>query len=152
MPPALGLSKEQMRERINARARKYRLLYPERHRAHDHKRYWADRERRLAGHKSWREKNKQKAYEISRKVLARVEAIKCANPCPDCGRMFPPECMDFDHRPNEVKVASVSKMVVCRWAWARIEAEIAKCDVICACCHRIRTKSRHRSIRIGRVA
>ena len=27
---------------------------------------------------------------------ARLEECK-KNPCTDCGRSFPPECMDFDH-------------------------------------------------------
>ena len=61
-------------------------------------------------------------------------------PCTDCGRCFDPCCMDFDHRPDEIKISSVSKLL------GKNEeillAEIAKCDLVCACCHRIRTKKR----------
>jgi hypothetical protein len=32
---------------------------------------------------------------------------------------------------------------------ARVRAEIAKCEVVCACCHRIRTLSRRGSWRVG---
>lgn len=63
-----------------------------------------------------------------------------AKPCADCGRIFPTVCMDFDHRPNSGKKFNLSG--------ARdrnlesIKAEIAKCDVVCACCHRIRSAAR----------
>lgn len=60
-------------------------------------------------------------------------------PCADCGGRFHPVCMDFDHRPGTVKVYSVSAMVVAGYRWELVEAEIAKCDVVCANCHRIRT-------------
>jgi hypothetical protein len=61
-------------------------------------------------------------------------------PCMDCGRSFPPECMDYDHRPGVSKVANVSLLL--RGSLERFRAEIAKCDLVCANCHRIRTKKR----------
>jgi hypothetical protein len=60
-------------------------------------------------------------------------------PCMDCGGIFPPECMDFDHRDPSDKVQGVSRLVFRRYSRDRILAEIAKCDLICANCHRIRT-------------
>lgn len=65
-----------------------------------------------------------------------------AKPCQDCGNCFPPECMDFDHRPGEVKSFGVG--VIRSYSWKRIEQEIAKCDLVCANCHRVRTASRMR--------
>lgn len=115
---------------------------PELYRERDRARYWKDRDKRLAAHKEWRELNKEKAYKISRKALARLEVIKTKNPCMDCGNRFPPECIDFDHRNPNDKVAGVGHMIASRWSWAKIEAEIAKCDIVCANCHRIRTKKR----------
>ena len=56
----------------------------------------------------------------------------------DCGNTFPPVCMDFDHRPNTDKKFNIGE----RYANAPISvlrAEIAKCDVVCSNCHRIRT-------------
>lgn len=61
-------------------------------------------------------------------------------PCADCGGTFDPVCMDFDHRPGEVKSRSVARMV--GYPHDEIRREIAKCDVVCANCHRLRTKSR----------
>ncbi len=59
-------------------------------------------------------------------------------PCADCGGVFPPEAMDFDHRPGEVKVANVNKITNLR----QLADEIKKCDVVCANCHRVRTRRR----------
>lgn len=57
-------------------------------------------------------------------------------PCQDCVQRFPPEAMDFDHVRGE-KVETITDM----WSWsrARVLSEIAKCEVVCANCHRIRT-------------
>jgi hypothetical protein len=61
-------------------------------------------------------------------------------PCADCGQSFPYYVMDFDHRPDEKKEFL---MVNYRGVGqARLEQEMAKCDVVCSNCHRIRTYSR----------
>ncbi len=64
-----------------------------------------------------------------------------AAPCMDCGRTFDPVCMDFDHRPDEIKEHAIGsrKYTISK---TQIRAEIAKCDVVCANCHRLRTKAR----------
>jgi hypothetical protein len=59
-------------------------------------------------------------------------------PCADCGRRFPPCAMDFDHRDPAMKRYGVTRMVGQAGA-ARILAEAAKCDIVCATCHRSRT-------------
>ncbi len=63
-----------------------------------------------------------------------------SGPCHDCGNSFPPECMDFDHRDDEHKFRGISDML--SYSLERLMAEVAKCDLVCANCHRIRTKSR----------
>ena len=68
-----------------------------------------------------------------------------SQPCMDCGGTFPPECMDFDHRPGEVKSFHVSDKGRA-FSPARVLAEIAKCDLVCANCHRIRTEKRRRGV------
>ncbi len=64
-----------------------------------------------------------------------------SGPCIDCGKLFAPECMDFDHLDgykreciefNELRGAAKSKIL----------AEIAKCELVCSNCHRIRTHLR----------
>lgn len=57
--------------------------------------------------------------------------------CTDCGESDP-IVLEFDHVRGE-KYLCVSKMVADGYALARIEDEIAKCDIVCANCHRRRT-------------
>jgi hypothetical protein len=67
-------------------------------------------------------------------------------PCMDCGNRFPPVCMDFDHITDN-KITDVSSMVRRnRYTWEKIQAEIDKCELVCANCHRIRTECRRRGV------
>lgn len=63
-------------------------------------------------------------------------------PCADCGQRWPPVAMDFDHVRGE-KIDNVSNMVSQLRPPEMIKSEMAKCDVVCACCHRIRTFKRN---------
>lgn len=62
-----------------------------------------------------------------------------SEPCTDCGRVRPPVAMDFDHVRGE-KVKGVSQM----WSRGRdkVLIELAKCELVCCICHRIRTQNR----------
>jgi hypothetical protein len=62
-------------------------------------------------------------------------------PCCDCGQTFPQCCMDFDHRDPRTKLARVPALIA-NSGWARILAEVDKCDIVCANCHRLRTHVR----------
>jgi hypothetical protein len=62
-------------------------------------------------------------------------------PCVDCDGRFAPCVMDFDHRDERTKNYTVSRMIG-RAGTAKILAEIAKCDIVCANCHRDRTYRR----------
>lgn len=58
--------------------------------------------------------------------------------CMDCGiRDF--AVLEFDHRDPHDKRADVSTLVRQYHCWPTIAREIAKCDVVCASCHRRRT-------------
>lgn len=84
---------------------------------------------------------RNKARKWERKRADAIRAAK-AKPCADCGGTYPPECMDFDHMPGEEKLFHVSHGH--KMSAAKVDAEIAKCEVVCANCHRIRTASRRR--------
>lgn len=59
----------------------------------------------------------------------------------DCGESYPYYVMDFDHREGEHKVQIVS-ILANRGTLKQVREEIAKCDVVCSNCHRIRTFKR----------
>ena len=65
-------------------------------------------------------------------------------PCADCGGRFAGHQMDFDHRdPTQKKFRLTSSSVALK-SKAALLHEAAKCDVVCANCHRLRTRRRHR--------
>jgi hypothetical protein len=83
----------------------------------------------------------------ARKVRVRIEyrewlgAYLLEHPCVDCGE-DDIRVLDFDHPPGVDKVADVSLMLMRLVPWPRVLAEIEKCDVRCANCHRRRTAER----------
>lgn len=121
----------------------------------------ANPEKASARSKRWREKNRDKVNALKRawsKTTKAKESFKKSakrqaelkrpffnelknKPCLDCKNSFPPECMDFDHVRGE-KVANPGNMFT--WSQESILAEIAKCDLVCSNCHRIRTFKRKR--------
>lgn len=62
-------------------------------------------------------------------------------PCTDCGKTFRPCVMDFDHRPGEEKLHDISR-IYNFLSKSMLLKEIAKCDLVCANCHRVRTCDR----------
>jgi len=55
--------------------------------------------------------------------------------CVDCGGTFHHAAFDFHHVDNRAADMVDSWL---HWTWERIEAELAKCVMLCANCHRVR--------------
>jgi hypothetical protein len=70
-----------------------------------------------------------------------VLGLKADTPCADCGQVFDPVCMDFDHICGD-KNDNVGSMVGRGMSVDRIKAEVEKCELVCANCHRVRTSKR----------
>lgn len=66
--------------------------------------------------------------------------LKEATPCTDCGRKYPHYVMEFDHLRD--KHVQVSTLVQRPCSLEMIQDEIAKCEVVCANCHKERTHQR----------
>jgi hypothetical protein len=79
--------------------------------------------------------------ERQKDLLAYVQQIKIQRGCVDCGYNAHPAALDFDHLPGFEKTNRVSTMAAGSTK-AKIDAEIAKCEVVCANCHRVRTAER----------
>lgn len=71
--------------------------------------------------------------------VAKAKAV----PCMDCKNSFPQECMDFDHVRGE-KLGNIAVMIWKNAPTQRVREEMEKCELICANCHRIRTRKRMR--------
>lgn len=67
-----------------------------------------------------------------------VAALKDV-PCADCGGIFPSVVMQFDHLGDD-KVAAVGQLL--DGSLDKLLEEIAKCEVVCANCHVLRTAKR----------
>lgn len=79
-----------------------------------------------------------------RRVADRVErlnAIKLAVGCTDCGYRDHPAALEFDHLPGRAKVGEVGQLARSA-AWEVVLEEIKKCQIVCANCHRVRTTAR----------
>lgn len=79
------------------------------------------------------ERNKQSR----RKKREWLNALKEANPCMDCGVSYPARVMDF-HHVREEKIGNLGTMLSVSASWEELKAEVAKCEIICANCHRLR--------------
>jgi hypothetical protein len=89
-------------------------------------------------------KNKE-AYYLSvqrryQRLREHLRALK-DKPCADGGIKYPYYVMDFDHREGQKKIGDIARFLKMHSKRALLE-EIAKCDVVCANCHRERTHQR----------
>jgi hypothetical protein len=64
--------------------------------------------------------------------------------CTDCGRRFASHQMDFDHRDPRAKRFNLLAGRATLKSRPELLAEAARCDVVCANCHRLRTRRQHR--------
>jgi hypothetical protein len=62
------------------------------------------------------------------------------HPCVDCGETDI-RVLEFDHVQGN-KSASITRLLNSAVPWSTIETEIAKCEVRCVSCHRIKTGER----------
>ncbi len=86
-------------------------------------------------------KNNTSAYRRSteaarRRKRAKLEALK-QRPCADCDGTYSPRVMVFHHLDSSTKEMNVATAMH-YYSWKRIEAEIAKCVLLCANCHALR--------------
>jgi hypothetical protein len=64
-----------------------------------------------------------------------IRRLKQSTLCQDCGRSYPYYVMDFDHRDPAEKKFNIG---IANKGLETMLAEIAKCDIVCANCHRER--------------
>lgn len=71
-----------------------------------------------------------------RKVMRKThQELKLSLCCVRCGESHP-ACLDFHHRDPTQKDIVLSRIASTGWGHVRIQKEVAKCDILCANCHR----------------
>lgn len=104
----------------------------------------ADRERQNEYQRRYYRKNKAAFLERNRATKARIRSFLQEakdKPCTDCRERYPYYVMDFDHREGTEKRFDPSHLPNLN-SWTKMRDELAKCDLVCANCHRVRTHAR----------
>jgi hypothetical protein len=85
---------------------------------------------------------KQLAKQRFAKGLSIIREHK-SQPCSDCGKEFPHFVMDLDHMDPNTKIYSPRRNTRCYAGYkeSRLRVILSTCEVVCANCHRIRTKA-----------
>jgi hypothetical protein len=90
------------------------------------------------------EANKQSYVDRSKTQTKRYKewylSLK-SGPCADCGKNYHPCQLDFDHIGSD-KQFNIGDAIRKGFGKDRILAEIEKCELVCANCHRLRTYKR----------
>lgn len=95
----------------------------------------------------WYPANKKRRSRLNRASIQKkvddIKKMKLAAGCTDCGYNAHPDALEYDHLRD--KHFSISNAARNQTSWVRILAEMEKCEVVCANCHRIRTATRRTS-------
>ena len=85
---------------------------------------------------------RQREFHRKRRAKIRQVIVEAkARPCEDCGVEYPTCVMQFDHVRGEKKLSIGSATALIKSLIA-LHEEIAKCEVVCANCHALRTETR----------
>ncbi len=111
---------------------------------------WKDREyrqsfckgcaarRSVAYYKQHRKKILDKSLKVQEEDRAWLRELKDNKPCMDCKVVHRHFALDYDHRDPSKKLAAVGNVLNSHGRATALK-EIAKCDLVCANCHRYRT-------------
>lgn len=101
----------------------------------------AQRKKRKEENRSTESDLRHEARMIERgEIHDRVMSIKLERGCVDCGYKSHSAALEYDHLPGTDKKFCVS--LCYHRTWDEVVDEIAKCEVVCANCHRIRSTER----------
>ena len=80
-----------------------------------------------------------------KKIRDEINFLKESTPCTDCNLLWPSYVMQFDHLKDKsfgigARVSSIGRV--------KLWNEIAKCEIVCANCHFIRTHNRKEEAKV----
>lgn len=89
-----------------------------------------------------KDKTKERTNRARTKYSRHLWELKESSGCIDCGEKYPHYMLEFDHLPEHEKLDS--PMDIARnYNMQKALDEVAKCDIVCANCHKIRTWQRY---------
>ena len=92
--------------------------------------------------KKWYAANKDTQYkriqDRKNRIRDEVRAYKESHPCADCNNFFKHYILDFNHLDPSTKLYNVAELMN-NGSIKKVWEEIAKCNLLCANCHRERT-------------
>jgi hypothetical protein len=102
----------------------------------------------------YRQNRAREIARVTRRQRAALEFLRDLRrvPCEDCGGTFEPYQMDFDHRDPTAKLFGLTWPRALLASRQRLLEEVAKCDIVCANCHAVRTYALHAARRAQRRA
>jgi hypothetical protein len=110
---------------------------------------WCKECRRIYDRTYWR-RTRLRRLELRRRRQEELRKwfhdLKRNIPCADCGAHFHPVAMEWDHLPGQKKFREVSNLFRGTPSKRRLVEEIAKCELVCANCHAVRSYERRRDV------
>ena len=106
---------------------------------------YKDKEKQREAQRLWAEKQsdefKKVKYQRERShkklMVEKLNQLKLERGCCElCGDYHPPCCFDFHHLEETTKSKEVSQLASKGYKWDTILAEVEKCVMLCAPCHR----------------
>lgn len=100
--------------------------------------YNKNKESRKVAHQEWLQKNKEymRTKQREDKRLRKIRAVEyLGGRCNKCGKDWHPAIFEFHHVDPTTKERDPSKML--QLSWERLTAELDKCVLLCANCHRL---------------
>lgn len=94
--------------------------------------------RYYTNHALYKQKHTESRNRLRLEKARKVYEYLMTHPCTDCGESDP-VVLEFDHKDGCEKTNAIAQLVADNRSWKNILAEIAKCDVRCANCHRRKT-------------
>ncbi len=80
---------------------------------------------------------------VLREEKKQALVIQLGEKCHDCNGEFPSECFDFDNILDEPGHTAIGILLSRNASDEVLQTELTRCQLVCANCHRIRTRSRY---------
>lgn len=89
--------------------------------------------------KGQKEKTQNRQKQSRHRNIAFIREFKQGKRCTDCKEDYPYWMLEFDHLPEFEKLFTIGGRNARDYSLEQIVAEIAKCEIVCANCHKNRT-------------